>query len=103
MLLAPVEAQTTLAKEIGENKAYQEYLITLERVKAEKEVGIAQAGAISKAEIKVIANTGSVNSGIQSVSELFTSKGGTQIGAMLEGFKNTEAGKAVMNKAGIES
>lgn len=102
MLLAPVEAQTTLAKEIGENKAYQEYLITVEKVKADKEVGIAQASAVSKADIKVIANTGTVNDGIQSVSELFTSKGGTQLGAMIEGFKNTEAGKALMNKAGME-
>lgn len=101
MLLAPVEAQTTLAKEIGENKAYQEYLITLERVKADKEVGIAQAGAVSQAEIKVIANTGSVNAGIQSIGDLFTSTGGTQLGAMLEGFKNTDAGKIVMNKAGL--
>ncbi len=101
MLLAPVEAQTTLAKEIGENKAYQEYLITLERVKAEKEVGIAQANAIAQADIKVIANTGSVDSGIQSLGDLFSSRGGTQLGAMIEGFKNTEAGKTVLNKAGL--
>ena len=101
MLLAPVEAQTTLAKEIGENKAYQEYLITLERVKADKDVGIAQASAIAQADIKVIANTGNVDAGIQSLGELFTSKGGTQLGAMIEGFKNTEAGKTVLNKAGL--
>ena len=89
-------------KSWGENKAYQEYLITLERVKADKEVGIAQASAVAKADIKVIANTGSVDAGIQSISQLFTSKGGTQLGAMIEGFKNTEAGKALMNKAGVE-
>ena len=32
--------------------------------------------------------------------ELFTPKGGLQIGAALEAFKNTDAGKALMNKIG---
>jgi flotillin len=101
-LLAPVEAQTTLAKEIGSNKSYQEYLIAIEKVKAEQAVGMEQAKALDGAEIKIIANTGNASSGLKSVTDVFSSQGGTQIGAMLEGLKNTDAGKALMTKLGIE-
>lgn len=103
MLLAPVEAQTTLAQKIGENKEYQNYLITLEKVKAEQAVGIAQAQAIGNAQIKIIANTGNVSSGIDSVKDLLTSKGGTQLGTMIEGFANTEMGKQILSKAGLNT
>ena len=101
-LLAPVEAQTTLAKEIGANKSYQEYLISIKRVESDQAIGVEQAKALAGAEIKIIANTGgNASSGIKSVSDLFSSQGGTQVGAMLEGLQNTDAGKAVMNKLGI--
>lgn len=104
MLLAPVNAQITLAQKIGENKEYQQYLITLEKVKADQAIGVAQANAIANAEIKVIANTGgNVESGVNSVKDLLTSRGGTQIGAMIEGFANTEAGKQLLNKIGISN
>jgi flotillin len=98
MLLAPVEAQTTLAKEIGENKSYQQYLITIKQVEANQAVGIAQADALKAAEIKVIANSGSASSGMDSVLDVLSSKGGTQVGAMLEGLANTDAGKALLTK-----
>lgn len=102
LLLAPVEAQTTLAQKIGENKSYQEYLISIEKVKADQAIGVAQAEALAHAEIKVIANTGNASSGIKSLGELFTSQGGSQIGAMLEGLANTDTGKALLNKAGLD-
>lgn len=100
---ASVQAQITLAKEIGENKGYQDYLVTIEQVKANQAVGIAQAAAIEKANIKVIANTGNVTEGVKSVSELFSSKGGVAVGAMLEGLANTDTGKALLTKAGLSS
>lgn len=96
--LAPVQAQITLAKEIGDNKSYQQYLITVEQIKATQAVGTAQAKALEAAEIKVIANSGDVSSGINGFSDLFTSKGGTQIGAMLEGLGNTDIGQALVEK-----
>lgn len=102
MLLAPVEAQAKLAKEIGENKSYQEYLITIKKVEKDAEVGIEQAKALANAEIKVIANTGNAQSGINSIKEVLSSNGGIQIGAMLEGLKNTDTGKALLEKIGIE-
>ncbi len=100
-LLAPVEAQTTLAKEIGANQNYQSYLVTLEKVKATKEIGVAQASALDKAEIKIIVNGGSPVDGVTKVMDLFSSKGGTEIGAMLEGLANTETGQNLLKKFGV--
>lgn len=103
MLLAPVEAQTTLAQKIGENKEYQNYLITLEKVKADQAVGVANAQALANANIKVIANTGNINNGLNSVKDLISSNGGTQLGTMIEGFANTEMGQQILNKVGLET
>jgi flotillin len=96
--LAPVEAQIVLAKEIGENQNYQQYLVTIRQVEAAQVVGVEQAKALEKADIKVIANNGSATSGINSLGELFTSQGGTNIGALLEGVSQTPAGKALFDK-----
>lgn len=98
MQLAPVQAQITLAKEIGENESYQKYLITIEQIKANQIVGIEQAKALCAAQIKVIANTGDASTGLNSIGELFNSTGGTKIGAMLEGFSQTEVGEKIMSK-----
>ncbi len=98
MLLAPVNAQTTLAKEIGSNAAYQKYLISVEQIKANQAVGIEQAKALTAAEVKIIANSGNATSGINSAMDIFSSQGGTQIGALLEGLANTDKGQALINK-----
>lgn len=100
--LAPVQAQIELAKEIGENKSYQQYLITIEQVKAHRDVGIEQAKALHQADIKVIANAGNPASGLKSVMDIFSAQGGTQVGAMLEGLANTDMGKAVLNTIGVK-
>ncbi len=96
--LASVTAQTTLAKEIGSNKEYQTYLITIEQVKALKDVGVEQAKNLGHAQIKVIANAGDVDTGVKSAMDLFTPKGGTSLGGMLEALANTDTGKSVINK-----
>lgn len=98
MLSAPVEAQITLAKEIGSNESYQKYLVTIEQVKATASVGMEQAKALQKAEVKVISNTGSPSTGLTSVMDLFSSKGGTELGAMLEGLANTDKGQELLSK-----
>ena len=36
--------------------------------------------------------------GLNSAMDLFSSKGGTAVGAMLEGFANTDEGKKILNK-----
>lgn len=98
MQLAPVEAQIVLAKEIGENKGYQAYLIGVRNIEATQAVGIAQARALEDAGIKIIANTGNVGDGIKSITDLFSPAGGTAVGGMLEALNNTDAGKAVVEK-----
>ena len=74
--LAPVQAQITLAKEIGENESYQKYLITIRQIEANQEVGKAQASALANADVKVITNSGSPTQGLNGVMDLFSSKGG---------------------------
>ncbi|HSH96756.1 MAG: SPFH domain-containing protein [Methylophilaceae bacterium] len=96
--LAPVAAQIELANKIGENQNYQQYLTTLKQFDAMIAVGIEQAKALEKADIKVIANAGSVNSGMNKVLDLFSSQGGTSIGSMLEAFANTDTGKSLLDK-----
>lgn len=99
--MAPVEAQLALAKEIGSNKDYQSYLIELKKMEALRDIGVNQAEALKQAEIKIIANTGDASSGINSITDLFSSKGGSQVGAMLEGFANTDVGKEALSKLGL--
>lgn len=98
MQLASVEAQITLAAKIGENKGYQEYLINIRGVEAQERIGVEQAKNLGRADIKVIANAGDVNTGVKSAMDLFSSKGGTAVGGMLEALKNTSTGKAVLEK-----
>jgi len=102
MQLAPVEAQIVLAKEIGQNEGYQNYLVAIETVAANKDVGIEQAKALTAADVKVIANTGEPVEGMSNVMDLFTSKGGTNVSAMLEGLAQSEQGQKFLNKLGLE-
>jgi len=102
MQLAPVQAQITLAKEIGSNAGYQQYLAMIEAIKAYLEVGSKQAEALQKADVKVIANTGSPITGVSNVMDLFTSRGGTELSAMIEAFAQTPLGKAALTTIGIK-
>lgn len=101
MELAGVTAQTTLAKEIGENKPYQDYLIRVKEVEVSQVVGVAQyqamAEALSKADLKLLVNSGDVNSGIGKLSDIFTSKGGSQLNGLMESLKQTEEGKSILS------
>lgn len=101
MQLAPVQAQIALAQEIGNNDSYQKYLVTIEQVKAAQSVGIEQAKALTSADLKIIANAGNLEGGMKSMLDIFSSNGGTQLGAMLEGFAQTEQGKAMLQKLGL--
>lgn len=96
--LASVTAQTTLAKEIGANKEYQEYLIRIEQINADKAVGISQAENLKGAEIKVIANAENINGGIENARKIFSTQTGTNLGATLEAFANTDVGKVIIEK-----
>lgn len=99
-LMAPVTAQVELANKLGANEAYQNYLLSIKNIEAQLEAAKAQAAAmataLSKAEVKIIANTGSANEGLKSASQLFTSQGGTALGTMLEGLNNTPQGAQIL-------
>jgi flotillin len=101
MELAGVTAQTTLAKEIGENKPYQDYLIRVKEVEVSQIVGVAQyesmAKALSSADLKLLVNSGDVHSGIGKLSDLFTSKGASQLNGLIEGLKQTDQGNGLMS------
>jgi len=101
MQLAPVEAQIALAKEIGQNEGYQNYLVAIEAVEANEVVGVEQAKALTQADVKVISNSGGPVEGMSNVMELFSSKGGTNVTAMLEGLAQSEQGMKLLEKFGI--
>lgn len=97
MLLAPVNAQLTLAKEIGENQSYQTYLIEVRRVEATEAVGKEMAGAIKDADLKIIANGGDVQSGMAGLTSVFSPSSGTSIAGMLTALSQTDQGKALVD------
>lgn len=100
--LAPVTAQITLAKEIGGNKEYQTYLVTVEKIKAAEKVGVEQAKALAKADIKVLSNAGDPAGGLTKAMDLFSPAGGVKVGQMLDAFTQTETGAKVMAALGGE-
>ena len=61
-------------------------------------MGIASATALENAEIRVIANGGTVTEGIGSIGEIFSAKGGTKLGAMVSALKNNPDVIAVADK-----
>ncbi|MDR1218456.1 MAG: hypothetical protein LBK73_02480 [Treponema sp.] len=94
--LASVMAQTTLAKDVGENKEYQQYLLTIEQIKAARDVGIEQAKNIGRADIKILANSGDVQTGIEKISDIFSSKGGSALNGLFESLKQIPEGEALV-------
>jgi len=98
ILMAPITTQIELAREIGSNPGYQDYLVKIEMVKKDQVVGVAQAEALAKGDLKVIANSGDVGGGVTKLMDLFTTKGGTSLAGMVEAFKQTPAGAAIFEK-----
>jgi len=101
MELAGVTAQTTLAKDIGGNKEYQEYLLKLKEIEVSQVIGVAQYESIAKAlegaDLKFLVNSGDVHSGIGKLSDLFSAKGGSQLNGLFESLKQTDEGKAILD------
>jgi flotillin len=83
MQLAPVEAQITLAKEIGSNEGYQHYLISVRTVEANQQIGVAQAEALKNASVRIVATAANPAEGL-SLARL-----GALAGGAIEAFKET--------------
>ncbi len=99
--MATVSPQIALAQEIGENEGYQTYLVDIRGVEKDEAVGVEQAKALQDAGIKVIVNSGDVNSGMDNLLDVFTTKGGTNIAGMVEAIRQTDEGAALLNRLGI--
>lgn len=98
MELAPIQAQIELAKEIGENEGYQRYLIAIEAIAAQLKIGTAQAEALAKADVKVIANGASASDGVNSAAGILSSKTGTNMASLLESLSQSDLGKQLVEK-----
>jgi flotillin len=97
-LMAPVNSQIELAKEIGQNPGYQTYLVAVKQVEAAQAVGVEAARALQAADVKVISNAGDPPSGASKVLDLFTSTGGHNITAMLTALRQSEDGGALIDR-----
>lgn len=97
MLMAPVTAQITLAREIGKDEGYQRYLVTIEQVKANEAVGIEMAKAMSAAKMTIVANGSDVQSGARSLMDTFGAKLGANVVSFLETATATDKGREVVN------
>lgn len=99
--LASVVAQTTLAKEIGENQGYQQYLIKIKEVEVSQVVEVkkaeALAEALSNADLKLLVNSGDVNSGLNKFTDILSAKGGSQLNGLVESLKQTDEGKNLLS------
>lgn len=97
LLLAPVTAQITLAKEIGSNQDYQTYLLTLEQIGKGAEVGKAMAAALEKANIRIVG--GQPVQGVAGAADMFSTNGGFNLAGMLTALNQTEEGSALLGAA----
>lgn len=95
--MAPVAAQIELAREIGSNHNYQQYLVALEVVKAYQRVGEEQAKALAEADMKVMVNGGDIPAGVKNAMEIFSPQGGQAFGGMLETLSQTPTGKSLLD------
>lgn len=99
MELANVTAQTTLAKEIGENESYQTYLVKIREIEITGEVNKVQyqslATALGGADLKLLVNSGDVHSGLNKFTDILSPKGGSAVNGLIETLKQTSEGAAI--------
>ena len=98
ILMAPVETQIELAKEIGGNQGYQQYLISIKQIDISRDVGVEMAKAMQHADLKVIANAGDIQGGIAKLGDAFTTSGGMNLTGMLSALAQTAEGKALVDR-----
>lgn len=95
MLEAPVEAQIKLAKEIGANESYQNYLVNIKRIEVNGEVMKTNAIALEKADLKILVNSGDVQSGLTKFADILSSKGGAAFNGFTEALGQSETGTKI--------
>lgn len=100
--IASVQDQVTLAKEVGENKPYQDFLIAQKQIEVQgsvmRDVGVAQAQNLGNADIKMFVNSGSVPEGVGKAAGIFNPDTAMNVASMLEAFKATPMGSEIIDK-----
>ena len=99
---ASVQDQVTLAKEVGENEPYQNFLIKQKQVEVQgdvmKAVGVAQAQNLAGADVKIFANAASVSEGVGKAAGIFNPGTAFDVASMIEAFKSTPMGAEIIDK-----
>ncbi len=98
MQVAMVSGAIELASKIAQNPEYMAYLQNIEAIKASQNVGTANAEALKWADLKILANGGSVDKGMTSLLDVFSGKGWASMAAMLENLNNSDLGKDLIGK-----
>ena len=101
--MAIVSPQLELADGIGENEKYQGYMVRIENVHKDRDVGIENAKALQDAGIKMIVNSGDAPTGLTNILDVFSTNGGTQIAGMVEAIRQTDEGSALLSRLGLGS
>jgi len=99
--MAVVSPQLELAEGIGENQEYQDYMVRIENVHKDRDVGMENAKALQDAGIKMIVNAGDAQSGLNNALDILSTKGGTSIAGMVEAINQTDEGSALLTRLGI--
>ena len=99
--LATVAAQLELTAKVGPDVLYKiEELknalqIGLKEMEARKEIGVAQAAALEKADVKIFGNN--LHGGLKKFSDMVSPEGALNLGATLDVLRNTPAIAAVLD------
>jgi len=96
--MARVAPELELADGLAKVAGYTDYLQALAAIAAAKEVGVANAGALEKADIQVFANSNDAAQSLGSIGDLLGTGGGIKVGALLEGLKATDTGRLLLGK-----
>lgn len=95
---ASVQAQIDLAKEIGENDGYQNFLLKQKEIEINGNVGVEQAKNLGNADIKIFANSGSVMDGVSQARGIFNPKNSFDVASAIEAFISTPVGAEIADK-----
>jgi hypothetical protein len=61
-------------------------------LKVNKDIGIEYAKALAMADVKILTNSGDVQSGLSGIKDIISSKGGAGLVGLIEGLKQSQTG-----------
>lgn len=101
-LMAPVNSQIELAREIGSNEGYQKFLLTKEQIIVSRDVGIEMAKCLTSADIRLVGGMGASGTdpqaGLSGIMDMFTPKGGLNLTGALTALAATNEGAELVKR-----